>query len=98
MAAITNLVTARRILSHLGLHHLPRPPDSHFFEDRDPILKARHPLLHPEQPAIDSTPPREEVEDDPGHQEQPEVTEPMGQHDAVDADPGWPVDSPFPED
>ena len=43
VAAITNLVTARRILSHLGLHHLPRPPDSHLCEDRDPIIKARHP-------------------------------------------------------
>jgi DNA-directed RNA polymerase subunit RPC12/RpoP len=46
IGAITQLAVAHRILTHLGRLHLPRAPDRHDCEDRDPTLQAVHPLFH----------------------------------------------------
>ena len=92
LAGITNLVAARRILTHLGLQQLPRPPDVHDCEDRDPALQVRHPLLHAEQPAIDTEVVKER---DVAPQE---LTTELPEYDLVDPDPGWPVDAPFQDD
>jgi len=82
IAAITKPMLICRILQHLGLSSLPRAPDPHLCEDRDPVVRARHPLFVEtlESESLESESPSDQNEW-PG-----------------DPDPGWPMDDPHPED
>ncbi|MHB2019809.1 MAG: hypothetical protein ACYCW6_22945, partial [Candidatus Xenobia bacterium] len=60
-------------------------------------VAARPPPKPAPRPMVDSTPALEEVHAQ-GHQEQSDGTDPIERYDEVDADPGWPVDAPFPDD
>ena len=67
ISAITKHEVIERILRHLGLFDLPRAPDGHLCEDRDPTAAGRHPLLEenaPDGPAASDDWPAPDV--DPG--------------------------------
>ncbi len=65
VSAILKANVIVRILATLGLSQHPRAPDPHDCEERDPDIKARHPLLNPKT-AADSPTDWSPIDPDPG--------------------------------